>query len=73
MTITDEIHIKYFEAWNEARDNLNYLIKNGYDEQLENILNDLYPNGMTATELNDLLWFDFDTIKEWLGIESDEE
>ena len=44
----------------------------GFD-QLEAILEDLYPDGIDETDLNDLLWFDADTVYEWLGIEDEEE
>ena len=40
------------------------------DEQIEEILNileDSYPDGMDETELNDFFWFDDDTYAEWLG------
>ena len=40
---------------------------------MENILEDLYPDGMTETQLNDLLWFDSEQIYEWLGIRSEEQ
>ena len=36
-------------------------------------LEDLYPDGMDETELNDLLWFEPETVYEWLGIEGEEE
>ena len=39
----------------------------------ENVLEELYPDGMTETELNDLLWFEPETIYEWLGIRSEEQ
>ena len=39
----------------------------GWNE-LEAILEDAYPDGMDETELNDLLWFEPETIFEWLGI-----
>ena len=38
---------------------------------LEQILEDTYPDGMTETELNDLLWFDSEVVYEWLGIRSE--
>ena len=41
--------------------------------QLEAILEDLYPDGIDETQLNDLLWFDDDTVYEWLEIEIEEE
>lgn len=34
---------------------------------IEEILEDLYPDGMDETAVNDLFWFDNDTIAEWLG------
>ena len=39
----------------------------------EQILEDTYPDGMTETELNDLLWFDSESVYEWLGIRSEEQ
>lgn len=42
----------------------------GFD-QLEAILEDLYPDGIDETTLNDLLWFESDTVYEWLGIDGE--
>lgn len=39
---------------------------------LENYLEDIYPEGLTVTELNDILWFDGESVLRDLGI-SDEE
>ena len=33
----------------------------------------MYPEGMTETQLNDLLWFDSESVYEWLGIRSEEQ
>lgn len=41
-------------------------------EQLETVLEDLYPDGIDETALNDLLWFETDTVYEWLGIDNEE-
>ena len=41
-------------------------------EQLETVLEDLYPDGIDETDLNDLLWFETDTVYEWLGIDNEE-
>lgn len=72
MTITCEISLENFEAWSGAVDTLNRIIDEGKCSDLEYILEELYPNGMTETELNDLLWFDSEWVFEVLGI-SDEE
>lgn len=68
MTIKSEISLENFEAWSGGRDTLDRIINEGKCNELENILEDLYPDGMTDTELNDLLWFDSDTVFEWLNI-----
>ena len=47
--------------------------REGKCAELENILEELYPDGMTETELNDLLWFDSESVYEWLGIRSEEQ
>ena len=69
MKITSEISLKNFKAWSGAKDTLNKLIELDKCDELEFILDDLYPNGLTETELNDVLWFDDEWIYETLGIE----
>ena len=73
ITISYELDLNSFEAWSGARDTLDRIREEGMCEQLEFILEDMYPNGMTETELNDLLWFEPETVYEWLGIEDEEE
>ena len=69
MKITSEMSLKNFKAWSGAKDTLNKLIELDKCDDLEFILEDLYPNGMTETQLNDILWFDDEWIYETLGIE----
>ena len=71
MTITYELDLNSFEAWSGAKDTLERIQRDGKCAELENILEELYPDGMTETELNDLLWFESETIYEWLGIRSE--
>ena len=73
MTITYELDLNSFEAWSGAKDTLDRIQREGKCEELENILEELYPDGMTETELNDLLWFDSESVYEWLGIRSEEQ
>lgn len=72
MKIYREESLSGFEFWSGAIDNANELTSKQLDE-VENILEDMYPEGMDETEINDFFWFDFDTIKEWLGITDEEE
>ena len=73
MTITYELDLNSFQAWSGAKDTLDKIQRDGKCAELENILEDLYPDGMTETELNDLLWFDSESVYEWLGIRSEEQ
>lgn len=66
MKITKEISLKDFEAWSGAKDTLNELTESEC-EQLESILEDLHPDGIDETGLNDILWFENDWIAECLG------
>ena len=72
MKIYSEKSLRNFEFWSGAKENANLLTSAQLDE-VETILEDLYPEGMDETQINDLFWFDFDTIKEWLGITDEEE
>ena len=73
MTITYELDLNRFEAWSGAVDTLERIQREGKCAELENILEELYPDGMTETELNDLLWFDSESVYEWLRIRSEEQ
>ena len=73
MKITSEMSLKNFKAWSGAKDTLNKLIELDKCDELEFILDDLYPEGLTDTQLNDILWFDDEWIYETLGIETEEE
>ena len=72
MKVYSEINLRDFEFWSGAKSNAETLT----DEQLdmvESILEDAYPDGISETQINDIFWFDFDTIREWLGINNEEE
>lgn len=76
MKIYSEQSLADFKFWSGAETTAQRIWEEqgseGFD-QLEAILEDLYPDGIDETDLNDLLWFDADTVYEWLGIEEEEE
>lgn len=72
MKIFKEESLRYFDFWSGAKENAKELSGEQLDN-LETILEDAYPDGIDETALNDMMWFEFDTIKEWLGIEDDDE
>lgn len=73
MTITYELDLNSFQAWSGAKETLERIQREGKCAELENVLEELYPDGMTETELNDLLWFEPETVYEWLDIRSEEQ
>lgn len=66
MTIKTETTLKNFDFWSGAKDTIKYLTESEL-ETIESYLEELYPEGMTDTELNDFIWFEDNTIAEWLG------
>lgn len=73
MKIVSEISLESFEAWSGGKDTLDRVISEGKCDELEAMLEDLYPDGMTDTQLNDLLWFEPETVYNWLGIRTESE
>lgn len=71
MKITYELDLNTFEAWSGGEDTLNRIIENGLVNEFEAILEECYPDGMTETQLNDILRFDSDWIYESLGLETE--
>lgn len=66
MIITTEKDLTNFKFWAGAKvlaKKLTYTELQQITEQLE----DLYPEGMTETQINDLLWFEEDFICEMIG------
>ena len=68
----DNLSLRNFDAWSGAVDTKETIINEGKVEQFDNLIEELYPDGLTDTQLNDLLWFEEDWIFEMLGIEIDD-
>lgn len=66
MKIYCEINLENFEAWSGGADTL-CTLTHEQCEQLETIIDEAYPDGISETGLNDLLWFERDWIAEMLG------
>ena len=72
MKITTEQSLSNFNFWGGAKENAKELTFSQLNE-VECILEDLYPDEIDETNLNDIFWFDFDTIKEWLNLTRENE
>lgn len=73
MLIKTEKNLRNFEAWSGAIETKNLILDAGLEEEFEGLIEELYPDGLSDTELNDILWFDSDWILENLGIKEEEE
>ena len=76
MKIYTEISLSQFEFWSGAKDTADRIWEemgeSGFDT-VEAILEDTYPEGIDETTLNDIFWFEPETIYEWLGMSNDDD
>ena len=74
MLIVEERALSEFNAWSGAVETKERIIEAGLEEEFERLIDDCYPEGITSTQLNDILRFDSEWIYEALGMtEEDEE
>ena len=73
MKIYDELNLSKVNTWGGATEVKNIIINEGSEEDFNNLIDELFPNGLSITELNDLLSFDYEYIFNCLGIEYIEE
>ena len=69
----DNMTLANFDAWSGAVDTKKTILEHGKGEDFDALIEELYPDGLSDTELNDFLWFEEDLIFENLGISEDEE
>jgi hypothetical protein len=68
MKTHKEESLSNFEFWSGGKDHAEKLTDKELD-QIELTLEDLYPDGMNETDINDLFWHDFETVLDWIGKE----
>lgn len=72
MYVRRDIHLKDFEFWAGAIYTVKYLTDEDM-EALEQVFEELYPEGIDEMMLNDTFWFDEDWLAEMLGYEDFED
>ena len=73
MKIVSEVSLWDFEGWSGAEETIRIIIKNDKVEEFEQLIEELFSEGINETHLNDLLRFEDDWIFEMLGISEEEE
>lgn len=67
-----EDSLSNFNFWSGGKDNANLLSGEQLDT-VEQMLEEIEPEeGWSDTAINDMFWFDFDTICDWLGYKDGE-
>lgn len=75
MRIICDYSLHNFPAWSGAVDTKEKILAEDKEEEFEQYIEDIFPDGCTDTQLNDILWFEEESIFEYLDIngEDDEE
>lgn len=68
-TFNNDTTLANFQAWSGAEDTKQTILENNKGDDFDSLIDELYPDGLSETQLNDLLWFESDWIFESLGIE----
>lgn len=61
--------IENFRPWSGAEYAYDAIIRNEKEAEFNAIIDDLYPEGIDETRLNDILWFEREWIYDMLGFD----
>jgi hypothetical protein len=73
MRVYSDISLRDHEAWSGAKETKQRILDEGKEDEFDNLIEELYPDGISETQLNDILWFEEDWLFETLGISDEEE
>ena len=66
MKVYTEVHLKDFDTWCGANSTKDSLFEYELDI-IEECLEELFPDGLSETQINDILWFERDWVLEKTG------
>ena len=69
MVVKIEMGLRSFEPWARAIDTYDKLAEMDLLDDLEGVLEELYPDGIDEFELNNLFWHESDWLFDNLGIQ----
>lgn len=73
MKTFNETSIVDFNAWSGAVETKQTIIDHGMENDFDSLIEELYPDGLSETQLNDILWFESEWVFESLGIVEESE
>lgn len=68
MKLYTETDLHGFTAWSGAVDMQNKILAEGKADDFEALIDELYPDGLSETALNDILWFEDEWLTEALDL-----
>lgn len=68
-----DFDLEEFDAWSQAITTKERIIEEGKEKEFNNLINELYPDGIEEVQVNDILWHDWEWVYENLGITDEEE
>ena len=72
-TFNENTTLANFDAWSGAKDTKETILKANKENDFDSLIEELYPDGLSETQLNDILWFESDWIFKNLSISEEEE
>jgi len=72
-TFNENTTLANFNAWSGAVDTQNAILEARKGDDFDSLIEDLYPDGLSETQLNDILWFEEEWIFESLGMKEEAE
>ena len=73
MKTYTETSIRNFDAWSGAKETQELILEHGKEKYFDYLMEELYPDGLSETQLNDILWHDSEWVLDSLNIRLDEE
>ena len=71
MRLYTDFDIETFDAWSGGEYTKNAIIEAGKAADFNALVDDIFPDGCDATQMNDFLWFDDKSIFDMLGLDED--
>ena len=72
MKIYSEQPLSEFRFWSGGAEHASYLTDEELDRIESQLTAELYPKGLSDTELNDLFWFEFEFLCGLIGLNEEE-
>jgi hypothetical protein len=73
MKVYKDMSITDFDAWCGAVSTKDKIVEAGKEKAFDELIEELCPDGIDATKLNDILWFESEYVFEAVGLNEDGE